>query len=85
MSFVPSFFSGILCLSGLFIISLVIVVGFRTIEFFIKEHFLVNPTSVEKPPPRTIKRKRKKSYPSPVRSIEIDPQEVDRIYVKKAN
>lgn len=83
MSFVSSFFSGLSCLCGFFLLSLFIVVGIKWLSFFIKEHFYQKPVEVLEPPP--IKRKRKRKTPTPVRSIEIDPQEVDRIYVKKAN
>ena len=84
MSFVSSFFSGLLCLSGFFLLSLILVVGYKTIEFYIKERFFIKPVEVQQPT-ASIKRKRKRKAPTPIRSIEIDPQEIDRIYVKKAN
>lgn len=82
-----SFTLGFMCTIALFAFSFLTVVGFKTVVSALKRWFpqsSTTPTRQEKP-----KKQRKKSKteqqktPSPVRSIEIDPQQIDRIYVKK--
>lgn len=68
-------FLGLLFLVLFFIISVIVGVGLRAVYLFLKENiFYTEP--VKKPP--TTKPKRK-----PIKSIEINPDEVDRIVVKK--
>ena len=67
---------GITFLILFFALSVVLVVGTKYIIFFLKAML----SSHEPKKPQKQKRQRKK-----VRSIEINPDEVDRIYVKKAS
>ncbi len=81
-----NFLLGLICTVGLFALCLIVVVGGKIIALTFKEKFL--PKKTEPPPPpqktRVIKRRKPKSpIPKPVRSIEIDPEQVDKIYVKK--
>jgi len=84
-----SFVIGLLCTASLFAICFFLVVGFKTMLLAVKERHVKQPQSPPDPEVKPIKkvqkkRKRKpKSIPKPVRSIEIDPEQVDRIYVKK--
>lgn len=79
-----SLFLGLLSTAFLFIISLFLTIGAKTVfnKFFYREK-VENPSSTQKKVKRTRKTPNKNS-PSVVRSIEIDPSTVDRIYVKKA-
>ena len=82
-----SFTLGFICTCALFAFSFLTVIGFKTVVVYLKK-FLPQP-SVSTPPQSKPKRQRKKRKaeqpkpPTPVRSIEIDPQQIDRIYVKK--
>ncbi len=83
-SFFSSFISGLFCTGLLFFISLVSVIGYKMITIKIKNLFPKQqaPNHLpEQDKPQTPKKRRRK--PSTVRSIEIDPEEIDRIYVKK--
>lgn len=75
-----SFFGGFLAVAFLFAISFftVIIVKkayFKLLETFPKKRSISSPNSDKQTAPR---KKR-----APIRSIEINPEEVDRIYVKK--
>ena len=88
-----SFFNGLLSTLFLFILSGVIVIGAKTIQLYLKEFFPkaeITPPPIEQPPPQvatTPKKKTTRKKPSKtsavIKSIEIDPKQVDRIYVKK--
>lgn len=84
-----SFIIGLLCTLLMFVLCVVVVVGVKAIIYAIKERLLANkpqtpPVQEPKLEKQRVKRKRKpKTVPKPVRSIEIDPEQVDRIYVKK--
>ena len=85
-----SFFSGLLSLFSLFALSVLIVLGAKIIYLHIKQYF---PKEHASPVAPTIKKQtqtNRKRTPRtiksvPVRTIEIDPNEVDRIYVKKSS
>ena len=73
------FFTGLLLVAFLFALSFFIVVFLKwaylkMLDLFPKKKTISKPP--EKKAPRKINRK-------PVRSIEINPDEIDRIYVKK--
>ena len=80
-----SFITGFLSTAFLFAISVILVLGVKALYLAIKDFFAQKTppeTEIKKPPaPR---RKRRKT-PAPQRSIEIDPSEIDRIYVKKSS
>jgi hypothetical protein len=84
-----SFVIGLLCTGSLFATCFLLVVGFKAILYAVKERLIKPPKAPPEPEVKSIKRvqtkhKRKpKPVPKPVRSIEIDPEQVDRIYVKK--
>ncbi len=84
---IASFFLGLICTGGLFALSLLLVVGGKMVILSFKEKYFPKPKEQESPPPpkATVVRRRKKptSVAKPVRSIEIDPEQVDKIYVKK--
>ncbi len=64
--------------------SIIVVLGARVLLLMVKDLLAQNspPEKLAKKP-STPKRKRKAI--SPQRSIEIDPSEIDRIYVKKSS
>lgn len=68
-----SFFTGLLSLIVLFFICLVVVIGIKSVIIYF------NP----KPVKPIVKPAPKKRKPKTVRSISIDPEQIDRIYVKK--
>ena len=83
-----SFFLGLLCTVGLFTFSFITVVGVKAIIFAVLDS--VNKPQPQKEPLKPEKKKqpvvKKRSTPSkPIRSIEIDPDQIDRIFVKKSS
>ena len=83
-----SFVTGFCCLTLLFVVSVVLVLGvkytFSALSKLFSEDESANTTPVQK----VRRRRRKKAPVNPpqplaVRSIEINPEEIDRIYVKK--
>ncbi|MBE7089542.1 MAG: hypothetical protein E7362_01925 [Clostridiales bacterium] len=70
---------GIALLVALFVLCLIFVIGTKILFLQIKSYFSPKlpdaPPVIEKP-----KQKRKK-----IRTVEIDPNEIDRVYFKKAN
>lgn len=80
MSFSLSLFFGFISTIGFFVLSIVLVVGVKTLFIAIKK-FL--PKKEVLPPPPVKEQPPKK--PKVVKSIEIDPALVDRIYVKKTS
>ena len=85
-----SFFSGLLCLFSLFALSVLIVLGTKIIYLYIKQYFPKAPIKTiaparKEPSPTKRKRTPRTIKSVPVRTIEIDPNEVDRIYVKKSS
>ncbi len=87
LSPLSSFFLGLLCTCGLFALSLLLVIGGKILIISFKEKFFPAPAEKVAPPPKAPVIKRRVSKPKtiskPVRSIEIDPEQVDKIYVKK--
>lgn len=81
-----SFILGLLSTVSLFLISLILVVGTKSVYLYLKEFLFPTPVKVEKveKPQNTPRpRKKKQTQYTPVKSIEINPDEVDRIYVRK--
>ncbi|MBO7149432.1 MAG: hypothetical protein J6V71_00905 [Clostridia bacterium] len=86
MNILSSFLVGFLSTSFLFVLSLIMVLGVKYLHLIIKD-LLAQDTPPEemgkKPSPA---RKRKKHKPKhDKRSIEIDPSEIDKIFVKKSS
>lgn len=84
--FIISFSLGMFGVLILFFISLVIVFLAKLLILTIKKNTAKNPVAQEAPPQKPAPPKREKPPKSPpvIRTIEIDPSQVDRIYVKKA-
>ena len=83
-----SFILGLLCTFLMFALCVVIVVGVKAIIFAVKERLIsstpLKPAVQDKPKTEKVKRKKRpRTVAKPVRSIEIDPEQVERIYVKK--
>lgn len=85
-SLTDSVFFGFVSTAFLFIISAVIVVGSKSLYLFIKSKF---PKKSTPPPPaeqpEVKPKKPATTKPKSIRSIEIDPDSIDRIYVKKTS
>ena len=69
-----SFFLGLISLALLFFLCLVFVVGVKSV--YLRYFYKPKPTPIVKQKP---KQKRK------IKSVTINPEEIDRIYVKKAS
>ena len=92
--FITSFSLGIFCLSLLFLLSCLIVITAKSVYFSILQTRKNQPQPaveeqppIKKPPakkPPAPRKPRAPQKPSVIRTIEIDPNQVDRIYVKKA-
>ena len=80
-----SFLLGLTCTLVLFILCYVVVVGIKYIYLslgnFYKKPTPKNVNAVHKP---NQKRQQPKKSNAPIRSIEIDPEQIDKIYVKKS-
>lgn len=81
MSFILSLTLGFLCTFGFFALCFLCVMGAKFALYTVKKYALKK----EEPPKAPPKKPRKKSDENSkvVRSIEIDPNSIDRIYVKK--
>lgn len=83
--FFISFTLGFLCTAALFCLCFLVVLGGRVIYLSISR---LTPQKSQQPVGReNYKKPQKQSTPVPkaVRSIEIDPSKIDRIYVKKSS
>ncbi len=80
MNFPLSFFIGFISTAGLFIVCYILVIGVNTLLIAIKKLLpkkeIPLPAEAEKPVPKK---------PKTIKSIEIDPAFVDKIYVKKTS
>lgn len=84
-NFLTSFLMGLSCTLFLFVLSVILVLGVKMLVLMVKD--LRSPQQISQPQK---KRKRTRANPKPkqatvVRSIEIDPSQVDKIYVKKSS
>lgn len=80
MTFSLSLFLGLISITGFFLLSFILVVGAKTVILTTKKFFAKN----DAPPPKIEKEPLPKK-PKTVKSIEIDPALVDKIYVKKTS
>ena len=76
-----SLFLGPLFLILAFILCIVFVAGIKILYYYFKR----SPEKLKPESPKPKKPKSIKEPPKPVRSIEINPDEIDKIYVKKAS
>ena len=84
MNLLSSFLAGLLSTSFLFVLSFILVFGVKYLSLIIKEILEHNSSKV--PPTHSPpQRKRKKRKARTQRSIEIDPNQIDKIYVKKSS
>ncbi len=91
-NFASNFFLGLICTLFLFVLSVIITLGVKTLYLmyldFAKKP---QPSNENKQPPQksrqtTSKKPKPKKAPSNIiRSIEIDPEQIDKIYVKKSS
>ena len=65
-----------------FFCCLIIVLGIKALISSFKVR-TPSPAPAEKPKPKRVRAQKPKTI-KPIRSIEINPQEIDRIYVRKA-
>lgn len=79
MSFLSDFFSDLFFFILLFAAFYISVAGLKFFALYLKKRFKKFFKVKRAAPVKTQKRKK----PAAIRSIEIDPEEVDRIYVKK--
>ena len=85
INLLSSFLVGFLSTAFLFVLSIIIVLGVKYLLIIIKSFTVKDlPKTNENKKPSSYKRKKRKA-PTPQRSIEIDPSQVDRIYVKKSS
>ena len=83
-NFALSFSLGLLCTATVFALCFIIVIGSKIIWETLKRY--LPEKKVEPAPKQEVKPKKPREVKSPiVRSIEIDPSEIDRIYVKKSS
>ncbi len=83
--FFLSFTLGLLCTFSLFALCFLTVIGAKAIYVQIIKALPKQP--LPEPEVKEVKKKRPRTHPSipkTIRSIEIDPNTVDRIYVKKS-
>lgn len=82
-----TFMLGFLSLSLLFFLCLFVVIGCKICYLSIKNYFIDKYFTPKKAPspPKPQKESKPKPTPKPIRSIEINPNEVDRIYVKSGD
>ena len=83
MNIFPSMLTGLICTAGLFLLSCLIVVSAKSLIYNLKKYF-PEKQAEQKPQPNPPKKMPKRKAPT-IRSIEIDPTQIDRIYVKKSS
>ena len=85
--FFISFTVGFLCTLTLFALCFLIVLGAKVFLSTFSRYFneKLTPEPIKPTPVRIRKPKTVNPTPKPVKSIEIDPLEIDRIYVKKSS
>lgn len=76
---------GFLCTLTLFAVCFLIVLGGKVVFLTVKRYLAVEQPTKVAPQRKPKKPKTIKPEPKPIRSIEIDPFEIDRIYVKKSS
>ena len=83
-TFVFNFLLGLICTLFLLVISVIIVLGIKALGFF-STGFTKKPQVNQPKPKKHAPKKPKplKHASNIVRSIEIDPEQIDKIYVKK--
>lgn len=87
LDFPSSFIIGFLYTASLFFLCFFLVLGIKSVYLALKKYLGEKLYKQLAPPPtpEPIKKavRKRKSASKPIRSIEIDPDKIDRIYVKK--
>ena len=88
-SFSKSFVLGLICTLFLFVISVIITLGVRTLYLIYVDHlkkYTSHQIKTPSPKPKTQAPKSPKSTKKAkiIGSIEIDPEQIDKFYVKKS-
>ena len=84
-----SFVTGFCCVTLMFVISVVLVLGVKSAYNALNKLFASDECTTINAVPNVKRRRRKRApvvqntQPQAVRSIEINPEEIDRIYVRK--
>ena len=81
-NFAFNFFLGLICTAFLLFISVVITLGVKSLSVIYFDLAKKSKTKTQPSPPQK-KPKPQKTSSTVIRSIEIDPQQIDKIYVKK--
>ncbi len=90
-NFAINFFLGLICTLFLFVLSVIITLGVKSLYLMrldlIKKQNISKPDQKPTEPKKTVATKKPKTQTSKktVKSIEIDPEIVDKIYVKKSS
>ena len=85
MNILSSFLVGFLSTSFLFVLSLIIVLGVKYLRLMIKDFMVKDTPKVQDKAPSPVRKRKRRKPQSDKRSIEIDPSEIDRIFVKKSS
>ena len=85
MNIISSFLTGFSSTAFLFVLSAIIVFGFKYLRLIIKSFAVRNNPPEPKPKRQYSKKPKKPKSPSDKRSIQIDPSQIDKIYVKKSS
>ncbi len=90
-NFALSFFLGLICTLFLFVLSVIITLGIKYL-YLMRLDLLKNQTLAQlgkkttaPKKPSSPKKPKTQKPPNVVRSIEIDPENIDKIYVKKSS
>ena len=85
-NFISNFFLGFICTLFLLILSVIITLGLKTLGWlYLERSKKTQPTQQVKKSSAANKSKPQKAPSNIVRSIEIDPEQIDKIYVKKTS
>ena len=89
-SFSKSFLLGLICTLFLFVMSVIITLGVKTLYLIYAEHLKKdNQRHIKKPNPKPKTKSSKTPKPAKkakiIGSIEIDPEQIDKFYVKKSS
>ena len=85
-NFISNFFLGFICTLFLLILSVIITLGLKTLGWlYLERSKKTQPTKQVKKSSVANKPKPQKAPSNIVRSIEIDPEQIDKIYVKKTS
>ena len=82
-NFALNFFLGLICTLAIFVLSIIITLGIKTLSLICLD--LAKKSKNTQPKKAPAHKKPKQSSSKVIRSIEIDPEQIDKIYVKKTS